>query len=76
MFSLAQAHTALDDSGRIISDSLRDRFAATIVNFMNLAEASKHYPCIKSAWIEFLGEQPDPSLDDAAIPAPAQAAGR
>ena len=76
MFSLAQAHTALDDSGRIVSDSLRDRFAATIVNFMNLAEASKHYPCIKSAWIEFLGEQPDPSLDDAAIPAPAQAAGR
>lgn len=70
MFSLAQAHTALDDSGRITSDSLRDRFAATIGNFMNLAEASKHYPCVKSAWIEFLGEQPDASFDDAAIAAP------
>jgi NAD(P)H-dependent FMN reductase len=75
MFSLAQAHTAFDERGRMIGDSMRDRFAATIANFMNLAEASKHYPCIKSAWVEFLGEQPDPSLDDAAIPAPAHAPG-
>ena len=76
MFSLAQAHTAFDEDGRIISDSLRERFAATIENFMNLAEASKHYPCVKSAWIEFLGEQLDPAFDDAAIPAPARDAGR
>ena len=68
MFSLAQAHMALDDKGRIASDSLRDRFEATIVNFMSLAEATKHYPCIKSAWIEFLGERPDPALDAATIP--------
>jgi len=73
MFSLAQAHLALDESGQILSDSLRDRFQATIVNFMNLAEASKHYPCIKSAWIEFLGEGPDPALDGGTIPALAYA---
>jgi len=76
MFSLAQAHLALDDGGQIASDSLRDRFEAVIVNFMSLAEASKHYPCMKSAWIEFLGERPDPALDAAAIPASAQVAGR
>jgi len=76
MFSLAQAHMALDDSGQIASDSLRDRFEAVIVNFMSLAEASKHYPCMKSAWIEFLGERPDPALDAAAIPASALVAGR
>ena len=76
MFSLAQAHTALDERGQLISDAMRDRFASTISNFMNLAEASKHYPCVKSAWIEFLGEQPDPALDDATFPAPAHTAGR
>jgi hypothetical protein len=27
---------------------------------MNLVEAAKHYPCIKKAWVEFLGEQIDP----------------
>jgi chromate reductase, NAD(P)H dehydrogenase (quinone) len=69
MFSLAQAHMAFDDSGRIASDPLRERFEASIVNFMNLAEASKHYPCMKSAWIEFLGEGPDPALDGGTIPA-------
>jgi NAD(P)H-dependent FMN reductase len=70
MFSLAQAHLALDEDG-IASESLRSRFEANIVNFMALAEASKHYPCIKSAWIEFRDEQPDPALDAGTIPAPA-----
>ena len=31
----------------------------TIASFMDLVEASKHYPCVKSAWVEFLGEQPN-----------------
>ncbi len=69
MFSLAQAHLALDDQG-IASESLRSRFEANIVNFMAQAEASKHYPCIKSAWIEFRNEQPDPALDAGTVPAP------
>jgi hypothetical protein len=30
---------------------------------MDLAEASKHYPCVKRAWVEYLGEHPDPALD-------------
>ncbi len=30
---------------------------------MSLVEAAKHYPCMKKAWIEFLGEKPDPLTD-------------
>ena len=43
--------------------ALGERFTTTIVGFMGLVEAARHYPCIKSAWIEFLGERPDPALD-------------
>jgi hypothetical protein len=30
---------------------------------MELVEASKHYPCVKTKWVEYLGEQPDPAID-------------
>jgi chromate reductase, NAD(P)H dehydrogenase (quinone) len=30
---------------------------------MNLVEAAKHYPCVKQAWVEYLGEKPDPAID-------------
>jgi hypothetical protein len=30
---------------------------------MNLVEASKHYPCAKTRWFEYLGEHPDPMTD-------------
>ena len=63
MFSLAQAHNAFDDHGRIANDQLRARFESTIANFMDLVEASTQYPCIKRAWVEFLGEHPDPAID-------------
>lgn len=63
MFSLAQAHRAFDDQGRIANEQLRQRFTDTIANFMDLVEASTHYPCVKRAWVEFLGEQPDPNID-------------
>jgi chromate reductase len=63
MFSLARAHHAFDDSGRLANDQLRARFESTIVNFMDLVEASTHYPCMKRAWVEFLGEQPDAAID-------------
>lgn len=59
MFSLAQAHQAFNN-GRFRDDTLAKRFENNIIDFMNLVEASKHYPCIKKAWVEFLGEQPDP----------------
>ncbi|MDT9684656.1 NAD(P)H-dependent oxidoreductase [Streptomyces sp. TRM76323] len=63
MFSLAAAHTQLDDGGRIADGTLQERFEANIVNFMNLVEATTHYPCVKKAWVEYLGEHPDPEVD-------------
>lgn len=57
MFSLAQAHTALVDV--LIADAaLRARFDKNLRAFLSLAEAAKHYPCMKRAWVEFLGEPP------------------
>jgi chromate reductase, NAD(P)H dehydrogenase (quinone) len=63
MFSLAQAHTALDERGQLANPQLHERLDTTVAAFMDLAEATKHYPCIKSRWIEFLGERPDPAVD-------------
>ena len=63
MFSLAQAHKAFTEDGRIANDQLRERLEITIAKFMDLVEASTHYPCVKRAWVEFLGEQPDPAVD-------------
>ncbi|HEX5937076.1 MAG TPA: NAD(P)H-dependent oxidoreductase [Actinomycetota bacterium] len=63
MFSLAQAHRAFTSEGRIANEVLQERFDANIANFMDLVEAATHYPCVKRAWVEYLGEQPDPALD-------------
>jgi chromate reductase len=63
MFSLAQAHRAFTPEGRIADEQLQQRFDANIANFMDLVEASVHYPCVKRAWVEYLGEHPEPSLD-------------
>jgi NAD(P)H-dependent FMN reductase len=63
MFSLAQAHRGLDDDGRLVSEPLQERFRTNIVNFLDSVEAFKHYPCVKRAWVEYLGEQPEPAFD-------------
>jgi chromate reductase, NAD(P)H dehydrogenase (quinone) len=63
MFSLAQAHQAFDDAGSLFNHELHMRLDQTIVGLMDLVEASKHYPCVKRAWIESLGEKPDPAID-------------
>lgn len=60
MFSLATAHKAFTVEGKIADETLSKRFEANVVAFMQLVEAAKHYPCMKKAWVEFLGEQPDP----------------
>ena len=62
MFSLAQAHKALVD-GRIADGALQARFETNIQAFLSLAEAAKHYPCMKRAWVEFLGEPPNSEAD-------------
>lgn len=60
MFSLAVAHKAFAAEDNIGDAVLAKRFEQNIIAFMQLVEAAKHYPCMKKAWVEFLGEQPDP----------------
>jgi len=59
MFALAQAHHAFDQTGRIADAKLQVWFESTIECFIDLVEASKHYPHLKKQWVEFLGERPD-----------------
>jgi chromate reductase, NAD(P)H dehydrogenase (quinone) len=62
MFSLAMAHKAF--AGDEIADpALRARFETNVQAFLSLAEAAKHYPCMKRAWVEFLGEPPGDVAD-------------
>jgi len=60
MFSLAMAHKAFSSEGGIADATLAKRFEDNLIGFMNLVEAAKNYPCMKKAWVEFLGERPDP----------------
>ena len=63
MFSLATAHKAFTPEGNISDETLAKRFEENLVAFMSLVEAAKNYPCMKKAWVEFLGEQPDPATE-------------
>lgn len=63
MFSLAKAHTALDEQGRIADPKLQKWFEGTVDCFLELVDAAKHYPAVKSQWVEFLGEQPDAATE-------------
>lgn len=69
MFSLSMAHKALVD-GDIADPALRSRFDRNIQAFLSLAEAAKHYGCMKRAWVEFLGEPPGVGADRVDPPAP------
>lgn len=59
MFSLAQAHKAFADDGSLLDPKLASRFEANLAAFLQLVESAKHYPCMKRAWVEFLGESGD-----------------
>jgi NAD(P)H-dependent FMN reductase len=63
MFSLAKAHEAFDEAGRLADERLQARFEDTLAKFTDVVEAQRHYPCIKRAWVEHLGEVPDPAVD-------------
>ena len=63
MFSLAQAHEAFAEDGRLRNDVLQQRFVSTIDCFLDLVEAARHYPALKKQWVEFLGERPDATID-------------
>jgi chromate reductase len=62
MFSLSMAHKAFAEDD-LADAALRARFAKNMQAFLTLAEAAKHYPCIKKAWVEFLGEPPGAGED-------------
>jgi chromate reductase len=62
MFSLAQAHKMLA-GGNLADAALRARFDKNVLAFLSLAEAARHYPCLKRAWVEFLGEPPGAAAD-------------
>ncbi|GAA2744425.1 NAD(P)H-dependent oxidoreductase [Kitasatospora cinereorecta] len=63
MFSLATAHSLLADGDRIADETLQQRFETNMLNFMNLVEAATRYRCVKKAWVEYLGERPDLTID-------------
>ncbi len=63
MFSLATAHKAFGADGQFGNPVLAKRFEDTLAAFISLVEAAKNYPCIKKAWVEFLGEKPDPATE-------------
>jgi hypothetical protein len=62
MFSLAAAHKAFADD-KLADPALQTRFEKNLQAFLSLAEAAKHYPCMKRAWVEFLGETPGTPAD-------------
>jgi NAD(P)H-dependent FMN reductase len=61
--SLAQAHQAFNTDGRIADAKLQQRFDETISCWMQSVEAAKHYPMMKTQWVEFLGEHSDEATD-------------
>lgn|SRR5262245_11177100 len=67
MFSLATAHKAFAGD-RLADAKLQERFEHNLDAFLSLAEAAKHYPCIKKAWVEFLGESPEQPADRVDVP--------
>lgn len=63
MFSLAQAHEAFTPEGSLTDAKLQHFFESTVDCFIESVEAAKHYPAMKSQWIEFLGERPTPETE-------------
>ena len=63
MFSLAQAHEAWTPENTLRDGTLLNRLDQTLGCFLDLVEATKHYPKIKKVWVEFLGERPDATID-------------
>ena len=63
MFSLAQAHQAFTDDGRLKDEQLQSRFESTVDCWLKGVEAVTQYPKIRTQWVEFLGERPEPAID-------------
>jgi NAD(P)H-dependent FMN reductase len=68
MFSLAQAHNAFDDDGNIADAKLAERFDDTIAGFLDLVEASKHYPCVNGRGSSSSASSPTPRSTELTSP--------
>lgn len=60
MFSLAQAQLAFGADESIADPALAGFLSSTIHGFIDMVEADVHYPRIKTAWVEYLGERHSP----------------
>ncbi|WP_031079606.1 NADPH-dependent FMN reductase [Streptomyces sp. NRRL S-118] len=56
MFSLARAHQAFTDDGRLTDNGLQQRLEETVHGFLRLVEADTRYVCLQRRWYEFLGD--------------------
>ncbi|HVH40459.1 MAG TPA: NAD(P)H-dependent oxidoreductase [Gemmatimonadaceae bacterium] len=63
MFSLAEAHKAFGAEGGIADSMLQKRFDENIACWLQSVEAAKHYPMMKTQWVEFLGERTSAETD-------------
>lgn len=63
MFSLAEAHKAFGAEGGIADSMLQKRFDENITCWLQSVEAAKHYPMMKTQWVEFLGERASGETD-------------
>jgi NAD(P)H-dependent FMN reductase len=57
MFSLARAHEAFTDDGRLADPGLQERLTETISAFVQLVEADVQYVRLERCWYEFLGDR-------------------
>ena len=62
MFSLAQAHQAWNGD-TLKEAAVLERLDRTLGCFLDLVEATKHYPRVKKVWVEFLGEHSNAATD-------------
>jgi chromate reductase len=57
MFSLARAHEAFAEDGRLANPGTQERLADTVTAFVHFVEADVRYVCLQRRWYEFLGDR-------------------
>jgi NAD(P)H-dependent FMN reductase len=63
MFSLAQAHNAFADDGCLARRAAADPVRQHHRRALGFGRGIHALPVVKRAWVEFLGERPDPVID-------------
>ena len=63
LFSLARAHNAFDGDGRSSEPQLQEPFETNIRNFIDTAEANKHYRAWSAPGSSTWARQPEPAIN-------------